>query len=1083
MADLITRLRVESSEYDSKIQRAAKGLLHMEEACRKVGGTLASLEKDKKEFVQGLGQMQTVSNTARGKIAELTAAFTDLSAQYNRLTQEEKNGDFGRALSSSLDQLKTRIQAGRAELDQITNSLKTPKSGMEQLSGVVNTLGSKLGVTGDLTSILTSKTTMLTAGISASVVVISKATEAWAKYNAEMSKQDQITTVTTGLKGTDADDMTDKARALVDTYNVEFREAINAANTLMTQFGKSGEEAMSLIRDGMRGMINGDGTKLLSMIQQYAPSFRDAGIEASQLIAIIQNSEGGLFTDENMNAIVMGIKNIRLMTKATSDALAMLGVDGQEMTKKLNDGSMTIFEAMQQVSQAINGAGSASQAAGEVMQQVFGRQGVAAGTKLGEAIATLNTNIEETKRQTGELGDAYNDLYDANVRLNKAIRDCFEYDGWDQMATGIKSKLVSALAAVVEKLGEVRKMLFGISGKEARESLGGDNKINQQISMLGNGRSQRSRNTYNRQVAEYESYIDDRNNYLNALQMWRQGDRSESVGNAVQIGRERFGIDERKIRQQTQAAYGMLENYRKKAEKLFETPIEEKITTKTGPKKTDPKKTTKEKTDEQLNNEQIQKLTQEYIKASDERRKAIEKEIKTLQTRNEEIQKLKDIAQGKIKTDGSLPALTRELQDLQKKQSEATNGKEWDEYQKKINETTDKINILKGNLPKDKQATFTVEVNTDQLTQLYAQLPTDGKNIKINVEQGNVDLPEIPTDDETVKVNITADTADAMKQVRDLTASIDGVQAKIVPIKVEPDTTAIDGFGDKMVAKIRQEAVDAAQEADFSSLATFIKNGIMAGIEGWDETGKRLYQMLLNKDDIDPADLDDFLNTIHEQLKGKIDEKDWPKIKVNIENLNFKPIENFNKQVEDSGKKTQDAWNAVAGSISKIGSALNSIESPAAKIAAIIMQGIAETAQGAGAAISKAGSTTSTWYEYIAAAASITGSMISTIAQIHSVTGYAQGGIVKGNSYSGDRIGGVVDGNEFVGLNAGEVVLTRAMQGNLAEQLEGGGRDTAQPSVPYVTGDTVVLGINNYLQGTGQGEMVTTGMLRNLGII
>ena len=40
MADVITRLKLESGEYDSKIKRAAQGLQRMEEECRKVGGTL-----------------------------------------------------------------------------------------------------------------------------------------------------------------------------------------------------------------------------------------------------------------------------------------------------------------------------------------------------------------------------------------------------------------------------------------------------------------------------------------------------------------------------------------------------------------------------------------------------------------------------------------------------------------------------------------------------------------------------------------------------------------------------------------------------------------------------------------------------------------------------------------------------------------------------------------------------------------------------------------------------------------------------------------------------------------------------------
>ena len=93
------------------------------------------------------------------------------------------------------------------------------------------------------------------------------------------------------------------------------------------------------------------------------------------------------------------------------------------------------------------------------MQQVFGRQGAMAGTKLGEAIATLNTNLEETKKQTGELGDALADLQTANEKLNKAIRDCFEYDGWDQMAAGIRSNLITALAGVLEKLAAIKTEL------------------------------------------------------------------------------------------------------------------------------------------------------------------------------------------------------------------------------------------------------------------------------------------------------------------------------------------------------------------------------------------------------------------------------------------------------------------------------------------------------------------------------------------------------------------------------------------------------------------------------------------------
>lgn len=107
----------------------------MEEACRKVGGTLAMLEKDEKQFVQSLGSMDTVSKTARGRLNELTTAFTELSMQYKRLTDEEKQGDFGRALSSSLEQLKTRIADTKGQLSDTNRELNGTPSLLDPLAG------------------------------------------------------------------------------------------------------------------------------------------------------------------------------------------------------------------------------------------------------------------------------------------------------------------------------------------------------------------------------------------------------------------------------------------------------------------------------------------------------------------------------------------------------------------------------------------------------------------------------------------------------------------------------------------------------------------------------------------------------------------------------------------------------------------------------------------------------------------------------------------------------------------------------------------------------------------------------------
>lgn len=147
-SDAIVRLKLDSGEYENKIKRATQGLLTMEKECRAAGGTLAYMDKEQKAFVQSLGKMETKSQTAKGKVAELTGAFTELRSQYNRLTNEEKNGDYGKALNSSLEQLKGRINDAKGELNKINGEINNNGSLLDQLSGKFGVNIKQLGTWG-----------------------------------------------------------------------------------------------------------------------------------------------------------------------------------------------------------------------------------------------------------------------------------------------------------------------------------------------------------------------------------------------------------------------------------------------------------------------------------------------------------------------------------------------------------------------------------------------------------------------------------------------------------------------------------------------------------------------------------------------------------------------------------------------------------------------------------------------------------------------------------------------------------------------------------------------------------------------
>ena len=184
--------------------------------------------------------------------------------------------------------------------------------------------------------------------------------------------------------------------------------------------------------------------------------------------------------------------------------------------------------------------------------------------------------------------------------------------------------------------------------------------------------------------------------------------------------------------------------------------------------------------------------------------------------------------------------------------------------------------------------------------------------------------------------------------------------------------------------------------------------------------------------------------------------------------LKLKPIEIPIEAATDNVKKLQDTARITANVVGTIGQAFNAIENPAAKVAAVVSQAIANVALAYSDALAKTQAEKFNIWGFIAAAAASTISMVSTIASIHSATGYAQGGMIKGNSYSGDNIGGMVDGGAggFVGLNAGEVVLNAAQQNSLAQTLSGNMRSIHV--VGKISGTDIILSADRTLMTQGK---------------
>lgn len=128
MADSILRLRIDSQEYDNKIKRAAEGIQQYAQKCREAGGTLSFLDDGVLEFVQSLGQMDTVAKGSRQQMRELSNALTTLTTTYRGLTEEEKASPFGIELARGIDALTERAGEARDAMSDVEQSIKNASS-------------------------------------------------------------------------------------------------------------------------------------------------------------------------------------------------------------------------------------------------------------------------------------------------------------------------------------------------------------------------------------------------------------------------------------------------------------------------------------------------------------------------------------------------------------------------------------------------------------------------------------------------------------------------------------------------------------------------------------------------------------------------------------------------------------------------------------------------------------------------------------------------------------------------------------------------------------------------------------------
>ena len=139
MADVITRFKLETTQYDSKLRDASKGLAEYTRQATLAGNEFGKFTQKNIEAARALGTITPSATNAKDKVKELVGAFNDAAKAYNALTKEQQQSDFGKAMAESISQLSDKIREAKRELYDMGDAAKKSGGG-----GLFSGMGDKM---------------------------------------------------------------------------------------------------------------------------------------------------------------------------------------------------------------------------------------------------------------------------------------------------------------------------------------------------------------------------------------------------------------------------------------------------------------------------------------------------------------------------------------------------------------------------------------------------------------------------------------------------------------------------------------------------------------------------------------------------------------------------------------------------------------------------------------------------------------------------------------------------------------------------------------------------------------------------
>ena len=523
MADVITRFKLETSQYDSKLRDSAKSLSAFSKQAEMAGKDFDKFTRSGIENARALGQVASGANNTKDKLKDLVGAYNDVAKAYNKLTEEQRQSDFAKAMASSLEQLQVRIRETKQELYSMGDS-----GVMNNLKGVLNGVAGKFGMSASMFTGVGAAV----AGAAGAFKLLGDNISLAMNFEKSMSQLSSLT----GMVGKDLDQLKEYAIELGSTSTLtasQVADAFRLIGSQQPQLLESGQALKEVTKNAIT-LSEAAGIDLQTAAQTLSTSINQMGGDSNNaaryinvLAAASQKGAGDIawlgeaITKSATAAKAVGTDYEELV--ANLEQLAKAGFDASTAGTALRSIIMNLEkQANNDFKPSVVGLTKAFENLGKANLDIVGYQQIAGkmfasqamalanaaqeAKNMTTAITGTNTAMEQASTNTANLDGALKGLSSAwegfNLHINSSsgfLKDCVDW----------AAELIRKLDGVATAGGRAAKALRDMNGAGGSE---GPTKVDQQINALRGSKHKRAAfnatmKSYRQQLADYDMKI------------------------------------------------------------------------------------------------------------------------------------------------------------------------------------------------------------------------------------------------------------------------------------------------------------------------------------------------------------------------------------------------------------------------------------------------------------------------------------------------------------------------------------------------------------------------------------------------